>query len=153
MATTELPPHLRADVETLWAYHDMGHEPRPCDVGTGLGSHDLGVAIHTAELYQQGMFPRILFTGANAPTTIERFPCGEAVHYREHVISLGVPAQVILIETEATRFLKPRMPPTGDSSTPDTSVDCATPQGGAPRSRPVAVIKRIATIERCRSTL
>lgn len=102
MATTMLPHELRADVETLWAYHDMGHELRRCDVGIGLGSHDLGVAIHTAELYHQGMFPRIVFTGANAPTTIERFPRGEAVHYRGHAIALGVPAEVISIETQAT---------------------------------------------------
>ncbi|MGH3566664.1 MAG: YdcF family protein [Pseudonocardia sp.] len=102
MATTMLPYDLRADVETLWAYHDMGHELRRCDVGIGLGSHDLGVAIHTAELYHQGMFPRIVFTGANAPTTIERFPRGEAVRYREHAIALGVPAEVISIETQAT---------------------------------------------------
>ncbi|NKE58997.1 YdcF family protein [Lentzea sp. PSKA42] len=102
MATTALPQDLRADVETLWSYHDMGHEPRRCDVGIGLGSHDLGVATHTAELYHQGMFPRIVFTGANAPTTIERFPRGEAVHYREHAIALGVPAEVITIETQAT---------------------------------------------------
>jgi uncharacterized SAM-binding protein YcdF (DUF218 family) len=102
MATTMLPQDLRADVETLWGYHDMGHEPRRCDVGIGLGSHDLGVATYTAELYHQGMFPRIVFTGANAPTTIERFPRGEAVHYREHAITLGVPAEVISIETQAT---------------------------------------------------
>lgn len=103
MATTaELPPQLRADVETLWAYHNMGHHPRPCDVGIGLGSHDLGVAIHTAELYHHGTFPRIVFTGANAPTTINRFPRGEAVHYREHAITLGVPADAISIDTEAT---------------------------------------------------
>lgn len=102
MASIVLPADVRSDVETLWNYHDMGHELRPCDVGIGLGSHDLGVAIHTAELFQRGMFPRIVFTGANAPTTIERFPRGEAVHYREHAIAIGVPADVIMIETEAT---------------------------------------------------
>ena len=47
MANTELLPELHADVETLWAYHDRGDQPRHCDVGIGLGSHDLGVAIHT----------------------------------------------------------------------------------------------------------
>jgi uncharacterized SAM-binding protein YcdF (DUF218 family) len=96
-----LPPDIRADVETLWAYHDMGHQLRRCDVGIGLGSHDLGVATHTAELYHHGMYPRIVFTGANAPTTIQRFPRGEAVHYREHAITLGVPAGVIMTETQA----------------------------------------------------
>jgi uncharacterized SAM-binding protein YcdF (DUF218 family) len=102
MPTTDLAQDLRADVETLWAYHNMRHELRRCDVGIGLGSHDLGVAIHAAELYHQGLFPRIVFTGANAPTTIERFPRGEAVHYRDHAVTLGVPADVISIETNAT---------------------------------------------------
>ncbi|MFI6031887.1 YdcF family protein [Amycolatopsis magusensis] len=102
MATTVLDPDLRTDVETLWNYHDMGHPLRRCDVGIGLGSHDLGVATHTAELYQRGLFPHIVFTGANAPTTIARFPRGEAVHYREHAISLGVPPEAITLDTAAT---------------------------------------------------
>lgn len=101
MSTTAIPHDVRADVETLWAYHDMHHELRPVDVCIGLGSHDLGVATYTAELYRQGLFPRIVFTGANAPTTIERFPRGEAVHYRDHTVSLGVPSEAISMETEA----------------------------------------------------
>jgi len=97
-----LPDAYRADVTTLWDYHDMHHTIRPCDVGIGLGSHDLGVATFTAELYHQGMIPRIVFTGANAPTTVKRFPRGEAVHYREHAIELGVPDEAILVEPRAT---------------------------------------------------
>jgi uncharacterized SAM-binding protein YcdF (DUF218 family) len=97
-----IPRDLRGDVQTLWEYHDMHHELRAVDVGIGLGSHDLGVATYTAELYHQGLFPRIVFTGANAPTTMERFPRGEAVHYREHATSLGVPDDVISVETQAT---------------------------------------------------
>lgn len=96
-----LPDHLRADVETLWRYHDLHHPLRPADVGIGLGSHDLGVATYTAKLYHQGLFPMIVFTGANAPTTVERFPRGEAVHYREHALERGVPDGAILVETEA----------------------------------------------------
>ncbi|MGW4482451.1 YdcF family protein [Amycolatopsis sp. NPDC004368] len=99
--STTLPDSLRADVQTLWDYHDMHHELRPTDVGIGLGSHDLGVATYTAELYHKGYFPRIVFTGANAPTTVERFPRGEAVHYREHALELGVPDDAILVEPEA----------------------------------------------------
>ncbi|GAA3533585.1 YdcF family protein [Amycolatopsis ultiminotia] len=99
--STTLPDNLRADVQTLWDYHDMHHELRPTDVGIGLGSHDLGVATYAAELYQQGYFPRIVFTGANAPTTVERFPRGEAVHYREHALELGIPDDAILVEPEA----------------------------------------------------
>lgn len=96
-----LPDSLRADVETLWDYHDMHHELRPADVGIGLGSHDLSVATCAAELYKADLFPLIVFTGANAPTTIERFPRGEAVHYREHAIELGVPADAIIVEPNA----------------------------------------------------
>ncbi|MBE1580632.1 YdcF family protein [Amycolatopsis roodepoortensis] len=96
-----LPDDLRADVQALWDYHDMRHELRPADVGIGLGSHDLGVATCAAELFHAGMFPRIVFTGANAPTTVDRFPRGEAVHYREHALELGVPDDAILVEPEA----------------------------------------------------
>lgn len=102
MPNTTIPAELRADVETLWEFNQMHHELRPVDLGIGLGSHDLGVATYTAELYHQGYFPRIVFTGANAPTTIERFPRGEAVHYRDHVLSLGVPDKAILVEPNAT---------------------------------------------------
>lgn len=102
MPNTTIPAELRSDVETLWEFNQMHHELRPVDLGIGLGSHDLGVATCTAELYHQGYFPRIVFTGANAPTTIERFPRGEAVHYREHALSLGVPDEAILVEPNAT---------------------------------------------------
>ena len=102
MASTVLPNALRADVEVLWDFNQMHHAVRPVDVGIGLGSHDLGVATYTTDLYGQGIFPLIVFTGANAPTTVERFPRGEAVHYREHALELGVPDSSILVEPRAT---------------------------------------------------
>jgi len=97
-----IPDEIRVDVETLWRYHDMGHELRSCDVGIGLGSHDLGVAVIATRLFHEGLFPWIVFTGANAPTTVERFPRGEAVHYREYAMEQGVPADSILVEPRAT---------------------------------------------------
>jgi uncharacterized SAM-binding protein YcdF (DUF218 family) len=90
------------DAQILWEYHQLHHELRPTDVAIGLGSHDLGVAFHAADLYQQGWFPLIVFTGANAPTTIERFPDGEAVHYAREAIARGVPADRIRVEPKAT---------------------------------------------------
>jgi uncharacterized SAM-binding protein YcdF (DUF218 family) len=95
-------PGIAHAVEILWRYHDLRHELRPTDVGIGLGSHDLSVATTVANLYHRGMFPLVVFTGANAPTTVARFPRGEATHYREHAISLGVPPSVILTENTAT---------------------------------------------------
>ena len=97
----ELPAAIRADVEVLWDFNNLHHEIRPSDIGIGLGSHDPNVAVYTAELYHQGVFPLIAFTGANAPNTVGRFPRGEAVHFREIAIELGVPSDAILIETES----------------------------------------------------
>ncbi|KAF2778915.1 hypothetical protein STPH1_3577 [Streptomyces sp. OM5714] len=79
----------------------MGHTPRPCSVAIGLGSHDLGVADTAAELYERGMAPLIVFTGATSPTTRERMPRGEAVHYRERALELGVPSSAVLVEPRA----------------------------------------------------
>ena len=80
----------------------MQHELHPCDVGVGLGSHDLGVAVIAVRLFHRGMFPRIVFTGANAPTTVERFPRGEAVHYGEYATEKGVQVIRLLGEHELT---------------------------------------------------
>ncbi|MGW1899103.1 YdcF family protein [Streptomyces hirsutus] len=90
-----------ADAQRLWDFQQMGHEPRPCSVAIGLGSHDLGVADTTADLYHRGMAPVIVFTGATSRTTRERMPRGEAEHYRERAIELGVPASAIIVEPDA----------------------------------------------------
>ncbi|WP_329315687.1 YdcF family protein [Streptomyces sp. NBC_01262] len=91
-----------ADARLLWDYHRMHHEVRPCSVAVGLGSHDLGVADVTADLYRRGMAPVIVFTGSTSPTTRARMPRGEAVHYRERALELGVPDSAVLLEPHAT---------------------------------------------------
>ncbi|MFJ9594869.1 YdcF family protein [Streptomyces virginiae] len=90
-----------ADAELIWDFHQMHHEPRPCSVAVGLGSHDLGVADTTVDLYQRGMAPLIVFTGATSPTSRARMPRGEAVHYRERALELGVPPEDVLVEPNA----------------------------------------------------
>lgn len=92
---------VREDAQRLWDYQLMGHKPRACSVAIGLGSHDLGVADTTVDLYRRGMMPLIVFSGATSPTTRERMPRGEAVHYRERAIELGVPASAVLVEPYA----------------------------------------------------
>ncbi|MFL4906221.1 YdcF family protein [Streptomyces sp. MMS24-I2-30] len=85
----------------IWDYHHLGHELRRCSVALALGSHDIGVADTAAALYHAGHFPLLLFSGGNSPATRARFPRGEAVHYREHALALGVPDEAILIEPRA----------------------------------------------------
>ncbi|MGW0880338.1 YdcF family protein [Streptomyces sp. NPDC002671] len=89
------------DTQLLWDYQQMHHEPRPCSVGIGLGSHDLGVADTTVDLYRRGMMPLIVFTGATSRTTQDRMPRGEAEHYRDRALELGVPTDAILVEPHA----------------------------------------------------
>ncbi|MFF3061593.1 YdcF family protein [Streptomyces sp. NPDC057909] len=96
-----IPVRAWSDAQRLWDFQQMHHDPRPCSVGIGLGSHDLGVADVTVDLYQRGMFPLIVFTGATSRTTRDRMPRGEAEHYRERAVELGVPADAILVEPDA----------------------------------------------------
>ncbi|WP_411091780.1 YdcF family protein [Streptomyces sp. 049-1] len=89
------------NAQRLWDFQQMDHEPQPCSVAIALGSHDLGVADTTADLYHRGMMPLIVFTGATSRTTRDRMPRGEAEHYRERALELGVPADAILVEPRA----------------------------------------------------
>ncbi|GAA2234366.1 YdcF family protein [Promicromonospora sukumoe] len=97
-----LSPTVRQDAQILWEFHQMPDEDRATDVAIGLGGHDISVAEHTAALYRRGRFPLVAFSGANAPTTVEKFPRGEAVHFAERAEQLGVPREAMVLETKAT---------------------------------------------------
>ncbi|TDU05408.1 uncharacterized SAM-binding protein YcdF (DUF218 family) [Streptomyces sp. 846.5] len=89
------------DARQLWDFQKMHHEAKPSSVAIGLGSHDIGVADATVNLYRRGMMPLIVFTGATSRTTHALMPRGEAVHYRERALQLGVPDSAILLEPRA----------------------------------------------------
>ncbi|WP_433857886.1 YdcF family protein [Streptomyces kronopolitis] len=91
----------RRQAQLIWDHHRMHHEVRPADAAIGLGSHDLGVPAFCAELYRAGLFPTLVFSGGANPTAPARFPRGEAVHFREHALALGVPADAVLLEPGA----------------------------------------------------
>lgn len=124
--------------ERIWDYHRMGHELRPVDVAVVLGCHDLGVAACAAKLYQAGFFARMVLTGGNSPSTAEVFPRGEAVHYREHVLDLGVPDEAVLVEPRAANtgqnitlsrqlLAEAGLAPATVSSTPDSPAASSDP--------------------------
>ena len=101
MSRADTRDQHHADAKLIWDYHQLGHQLRRCSAGIGLGSHDLGVATLAAGLYRAGLFQVLVFSGGNSPTTAARFPRGEAVHYAEHAITLGVPEDAIIIEPRA----------------------------------------------------
>lgn len=89
------------DARVVWAYHRVRHEPEQCSVAVGLGSHDLGVADAAVALYERGLAPLLVFSGAHSATTRARMPRGEAEHYRERALELGVPDSALLVEPYA----------------------------------------------------
>jgi uncharacterized SAM-binding protein YcdF (DUF218 family) len=91
-----------ADAELIWRYHRLNHRPKNCCAAIALGCNDLGVAAHAADLYHRGLFPVVVFSGANSRETFTAFPRGEGVHYRERALELGVPDEAILVEPCAT---------------------------------------------------
>lgn len=87
--------------QLIWDYHRLRHEPRACDAAIALGCNDIGVSTHAARLYRTGLFPTLVFTGGNSADTLGAFPRGEAVHFHEHALALGVPAHAMLLEPKA----------------------------------------------------
>ncbi|MCB1209974.1 MAG: YdcF family protein [Verrucomicrobiales bacterium] len=94
------------DTDTLalriWDYMHMGHELQPSDVILVLGSNDLRVAEHGAELYLRGLAPRILFSGNVGRLTEGQFQHPEAEAFAEVARSMDVPEEAILIEPRST---------------------------------------------------
>lgn len=97
-----VPDEVWADAQTLWDYHQLDHELRSCSAAIALGSYDLGVATYAAALFKKNLFPVVVFTGATSATSVDRFPAGEAVTFRGHALSLGLPDSAILVEPAAT---------------------------------------------------
>lgn len=91
----------RQQARLIWDYHQMHHAVGPADAAIGLGSHDLGVPAHCAQMYRAGLFPTVVFSGGPNPTLPAQFPQGEAHRFRMHAIELGVPADAILMEPKA----------------------------------------------------
>lgn len=92
----------RDDAERIWDYHQLHHALRPCSVAICLGGPDPGLASLASSLYHRGLFPLLVFTGANSDDTVRWYPRGEAVDLRDRAVALGVPSDAVLIEPNAT---------------------------------------------------
>lgn len=87
--------------ETVWAYHQLGHDPMPAEVIIALGCHDIGVADVAAHIYTRGLAPLIVATGGDNAATRTHLGTGEALAYRARMITRNVPAAAILTEENA----------------------------------------------------
>jgi uncharacterized SAM-binding protein YcdF (DUF218 family) len=88
--------------ETLWNYHQLGHELAPSDVILVLCSHDTAVAERGAELYLNGYAPLLIFSGGLGGITKHLWTEPEADQFAAIAVAKGVPANRIFIENRST---------------------------------------------------
>ncbi|WP_299611761.1 YdcF family protein [uncultured Tateyamaria sp.] len=95
---------IREAARVLWYFHCVYDDLEPCEVIIGLGSYDLRVAAHCANLFHDGFADHIIFTGARGNWTRELFSASEADAFKDHAIAQGVPSDAISVETHATNI-------------------------------------------------
>ena len=102
LGTLMIPSKVFESAVAIWNYHQMGHQLSVCDLIFVLGSHDLRVAERAAELYQQGLAPRVLMSGGFGNFTKGHFSKPEAELFAEVARENGVPDDCLLIEGRST---------------------------------------------------
>ncbi len=85
-----------AAARILWDYH--------ADFIIGLGSYDPRVAERAADLYHEGLAPKLLFTGKSGNWTAGLYRTSEAEAFAEIAIRRGVPREIVFTETNATNL-------------------------------------------------
>jgi uncharacterized SAM-binding protein YcdF (DUF218 family) len=95
----------RVHARVIFDFHQLRHQPIPAGVILALGTNDLRVAHHAADLYHQQLAPLILFTGGVAhqhDLLATAWSDPEADVFARAALHRGVPAEHILRERQAT---------------------------------------------------
>ena len=91
-------PHL----QVIWDYLCLHQAPATADVIVGFGNFNTDIARRAAELYHQGLAPKILFTGGLGRNTEGLLPEPEAVRFAKVAMECGVPECDIILEDKST---------------------------------------------------
>ena len=86
----------------LWDYMLLRHDMAPADVILALGSNDVRVGQHAAQLFLRGLAPLMVCSGRLGRLTAGRFEKSEAETFADAAVRLGVPRSAILIEDAST---------------------------------------------------
>lgn len=97
-----MTPHIKALVETVWAYHHLGHELSRADAILVLCSHDTAVAERGAQVFLDGWAPLLIFSGGLGSITRELWTEPEADQFAAIAVRMGVPRERILVENRST---------------------------------------------------
>lgn len=89
-------------LQVIWDYLCLGQKPQKADCIVGFGNFNTDIARRAAQLYLEGIAPKILFTGGLGRNTEGLFPEPEAVRFARVAMACGVPAEDILIEDRST---------------------------------------------------
>ena len=89
-------------LQVIWDYLCLGEEPKQANCIVGFGNFNTDIARRAAELYHQGLAPKVLFTGGLGRNTEGLLPEPEAVRFARVAMECGVPAEDILIEDKST---------------------------------------------------
>ena len=106
-------------LQVIWDYLCLRQIPQKADVIVGFGNFNTNIARRAAELYHQGLAPKILFTGGLGRNTEGLLPEPEAVRFAKVAIDCGVPREDILMEDKSTNtrenieFTRQRLKETG----------------------------------------
>ena len=89
-------------LQVIWDYLCLREEPEKADCIVGFGNFNTDIARRAAELYRQGLAPKVLFTGGLGRNTEGLLPEPEAVRFAKVAMECGVPAEDILLEDKST---------------------------------------------------
>jgi uncharacterized SAM-binding protein YcdF (DUF218 family) len=97
-----LDPRIRELAEVVWRYHQLNHPLTRADAILVLCSHDTAVAEHGAQVFLDGWAPLLIFSGGLGAITKTLWTTPEADRFAAIAVSMGVPADRILIENQST---------------------------------------------------
>lgn len=89
-------------LQVIWDYMGLHQMPTQADCIVGFGNFNDDIARRAAELYHQGMAPRLLFTGGLGRNTTGLFPEAEAERFARVAMECGVPEEAIIKEVRST---------------------------------------------------
>jgi uncharacterized SAM-binding protein YcdF (DUF218 family) len=97
-----MTPDIKALVERVWRYHQLGHELAKADAIMVLCSHDTAVAERGANLFLQGWAPLLIFSGGLGVITKHLWTEPEADQFAAIAEGMGVPRASMLVENRST---------------------------------------------------